>query len=168
MRKRHEKPILVCVRVQAGAGRHLLPGSGFWEALIPGSASAWANTSREVCRVAGTRSSLSGCNPVQDSAMSGAGLRPSRFWSDAKFQGTMVHRSACMTLTRSRAYTDAGVNIEAGNSLVSRIKSLVSQTQIHGVLSDIGGFGGGNKLVVDVEVIPKTGVRLPGRERLRV
>ena len=47
-----------------------------------------------------------------------------------------------MTLTRSRAYTDAGVNIEAGNSLVSRIKSLVSQTQIHGVLSDIGGFGG--------------------------
>ena len=47
-----------------------------------------------------------------------------------------------MTLTRSRAYTDAGVNIEAGNSLVSRIKSLVSQTQIHVVLSDIGGFGG--------------------------
>ncbi len=47
-----------------------------------------------------------------------------------------------MTLTRARAYTAAGVNIEAGNSLVSRIKSLVSQTHIHGVLSDIGGFGG--------------------------
>lgn len=47
-----------------------------------------------------------------------------------------------MTLIRSKAYTDAGVNIEAGNSLVSRIKSLVAQTHIHGVMSDIGGFGG--------------------------
>lgn len=47
-----------------------------------------------------------------------------------------------MSLTRSKAYADAGVNIEAGNSFVSRIKPLVSQTQIHGVMSDIGGFGG--------------------------
>ena len=47
-----------------------------------------------------------------------------------------------MSLTRSKAYTDAGVNIEAGNSLVTRIKSIVSQTNIHGVVSDIGGFGG--------------------------
>ncbi len=43
---------------------------------------------------------------------------------------------------RAQAYTDAGVDINAGNSLVSRIKSLVSETHIHGVLSDIGGFGG--------------------------
>ncbi len=46
------------------------------------------------------------------------------------------------TPARSRAYTEAGVNIEAGNSLVSRIKTLISQTHTHGVLSDIGGFGG--------------------------
>lgn len=47
-----------------------------------------------------------------------------------------------MSLTRAKAYTDAGVDINAGNSLVSRIKSIVSDTHIHGVLSDIGGFGG--------------------------
>jgi len=43
---------------------------------------------------------------------------------------------------RARAYTEAGVDIEAGNSLVSRIKKLVAQTRTPGVLSDIGGFGG--------------------------
>ncbi len=43
---------------------------------------------------------------------------------------------------RARAYTESGVNINAGNELVSRIKSLVTQTHTQGVLSDIGGFGG--------------------------
>ena len=33
-----------------------------------------------------------------------------------------------MSTERSKAYTESGVNIEAGNSLVSQIKSLVSQT----------------------------------------
>ena len=47
-----------------------------------------------------------------------------------------------MNLPRSRAYTEAGVNIEAGNSLVDRIKRMVGETHIHGVVSDIGGFGG--------------------------
>ncbi len=47
-----------------------------------------------------------------------------------------------MSVTRAKAYTEAGVNIEAGNSLVERIKSLVAGTHVHGVLSDIGGFGG--------------------------
>ncbi len=47
-----------------------------------------------------------------------------------------------MSSGRSKAYTDAGVNIEAGNELVSRIKSAVAKTQINGVISDIGGFGG--------------------------
>jgi phosphoribosylformylglycinamidine cyclo-ligase len=46
------------------------------------------------------------------------------------------------TSVRARAYTEAGVDIEAGNSLVSRIKSLVARTHTPGVLSDIGGFGG--------------------------
>ena len=47
-----------------------------------------------------------------------------------------------MSTERSKAYTESGVNIEAGNSLVSQIKSLISQTHTKGVLSDIGGFGG--------------------------
>lgn len=47
-----------------------------------------------------------------------------------------------MSLTRAKAYSEAGVDINAGNTLVSRIKSIVSDTHIHGVLSDIGGFGG--------------------------
>lgn len=47
-----------------------------------------------------------------------------------------------MSSSRSQAYTDAGVNINAGNELVTRIKALVTGTHTHGVLSDIGGFGG--------------------------
>lgn len=47
-----------------------------------------------------------------------------------------------MSSARSKAYTDAGVNINAGNELVSRIKKFVAGTHTHGVLSDIGGFGG--------------------------
>lgn len=47
-----------------------------------------------------------------------------------------------MSSERSKAYTQAGVNIEAGNALVSRIKTLVQSTQTRGVISDIGGFGG--------------------------
>ena len=47
-----------------------------------------------------------------------------------------------MPSKRSKAYTDAGVDINAGNALVSRIKKLVANTYIHGVRSDIGGFGG--------------------------
>ncbi len=47
-----------------------------------------------------------------------------------------------MSLERSKAYTASGVNIEAGNQLVSSIKDLVAQTHTKGVLSDIGGFGG--------------------------
>ena len=47
-----------------------------------------------------------------------------------------------MSFSRSAAYTSAGVDIHAGNELVSRIKTLVASAQTHGVLSDIGGFGG--------------------------
>ena len=46
------------------------------------------------------------------------------------------------SLSRAKAYKEAGVDIEAGNAVVSRIKALVAQTHTHGVLSDIGGFGG--------------------------
>ncbi len=54
-----------------------------------------------------------------------------------------------MSQSRSKVYTDAGVNIEAGNSFVSRIKSIVRTTNTPGVYSDIGSFGGLFKLDVD-------------------
>lgn len=47
-----------------------------------------------------------------------------------------------MSSSRSQVYTNAGVNIEAGNDLVSKIKSIVATTHTRGVLSDIGSFGG--------------------------
>ena len=47
-----------------------------------------------------------------------------------------------MSFSRSDVYTSAGVDISAGSELVSRIRTMVASTQTHGVLSDIGGFGG--------------------------
>ena len=47
-----------------------------------------------------------------------------------------------MSSSRSQVYTDAGVNIEAGNDLVSKIKSIVATTHTAGVLCNIGSFGG--------------------------
>ncbi|MDR2161353.1 MAG: phosphoribosylformylglycinamidine cyclo-ligase [Desulfovibrio sp.] len=44
--------------------------------------------------------------------------------------------------SRSGAYTEAGVNIEAGNALIHKIRRLAARTHTHGVISDIGGFGG--------------------------
>jgi phosphoribosylformylglycinamidine cyclo-ligase len=44
--------------------------------------------------------------------------------------------------SRSSAYAEAGVDIAAGNALVQRIKKHVARTNSHGVLSEIGGFGG--------------------------
>jgi len=43
---------------------------------------------------------------------------------------------------RSRAYKQAGVDIDAANEFVGRIKSLVSSTFTKGVITEIGGFGG--------------------------
>ncbi|MEE9412992.1 MAG: phosphoribosylformylglycinamidine cyclo-ligase [Methylococcales bacterium] len=39
-------------------------------------------------------------------------------------------------------YRTSGVNIEAGNALIERIKPIVKQTRTSGVLGGIGGFGG--------------------------
>ena len=46
------------------------------------------------------------------------------------------------TTLNAKAYKEAGVDIEAGNTFVSRIKSLVASTYTKGVVNDIGGFGG--------------------------
>lgn len=43
---------------------------------------------------------------------------------------------------RAQAYAEAGVDINAGNEVVKRIKDIVASTHTHGVLSAIGGFGG--------------------------
>lgn len=47
------------------------------------------------------------------------------------------------------SYRDAGVDIEAGNALVDRIRPLAKQTQREGVLGSIGGFGGLFELPTD-------------------
>ena len=47
-----------------------------------------------------------------------------------------------MTQTKSATYRDAGVDIDAGNRLVERIKPLVKSTLRDGALGNIGGFGG--------------------------
>ncbi len=40
------------------------------------------------------------------------------------------------------SYRDAGVDIDAGNALIDRIKPLTRATMRPGVLTDVGGFGG--------------------------
>jgi phosphoribosylformylglycinamidine cyclo-ligase len=47
-----------------------------------------------------------------------------------------------MTDSTPLTYRDAGVDIDAGNELVERIKPLVAATRRPGVLTGIGGFGG--------------------------
>ncbi len=47
-------------------------------------------------------------------------------------------------------YKDAGVDIDAGNALVARIKPLVQTTSRLGVMGDIGGFGG----LFDLSAVP--------------
>ena len=47
-----------------------------------------------------------------------------------------------MNQAKSATYRDAGVDIDAGNRLIERIKPLVKATHRAGVLGNIGGFGG--------------------------
>jgi phosphoribosylformylglycinamidine cyclo-ligase len=48
-------------------------------------------------------------------------------------------------------YRDAGVDIDAGDELVERIKPLAKMTRIKEVLSDVGGFAGLCRVPSDVE-----------------
>ncbi|MEO8445512.1 MAG: phosphoribosylformylglycinamidine cyclo-ligase, partial [Gammaproteobacteria bacterium] len=47
-----------------------------------------------------------------------------------------------MTAKQPLTYKDAGVDIDAGEDLVERIKPLARATSRPGVLGGIGGFGG--------------------------
>ena len=47
-----------------------------------------------------------------------------------------------MTKSHSEAYASAGVDITAGYKAVQLMKEHIAKTNIPGVLSDIGGFGG--------------------------
>ncbi|RKZ94380.1 MAG: phosphoribosylformylglycinamidine cyclo-ligase, partial [Gammaproteobacteria bacterium] len=49
----------------------------------------------------------------------------------------------------SLSYRDAGVDIEAGNALVDRIKPLAAKTRRPGVMSGLGGFGSMFELPLD-------------------
>ncbi|VAW76777.1 Phosphoribosylformylglycinamidine cyclo-ligase [hydrothermal vent metagenome] len=49
----------------------------------------------------------------------------------------------------SISYRDAGVDIDAGNSLVERIKPIVAKTRRPGVVSGLGGFGALFELPLD-------------------
>ncbi len=45
-------------------------------------------------------------------------------------------------MTKPLSYADAGVDVEKANHLVDVIKGIVKTTPRHGVMGDIGGFGG--------------------------
>jgi len=45
-------------------------------------------------------------------------------------------------MTDSLTYADAGVDIDKANKLVSTINKIAKETNISGVMGEIGGFGG--------------------------
>jgi phosphoribosylformylglycinamidine cyclo-ligase len=51
--------------------------------------------------------------------------------------------------SKSLSYRDAGVNIDAGNEFVEKIKSSVASTNRPGVMGSLGGFGGLFELPTD-------------------
>ncbi len=52
-----------------------------------------------------------------------------------------IQMSSDTSSTDSLTYKDAGVDIDAGNSLVDRIKSVAANTRRPEVMSSLGGFG---------------------------
>ena len=55
---------------------------------------------------------------------------------------------------KGMTYADAGVDIDAGNALVERIKPHVARTHRPGVLGSLGGFGGLFELPIDRYTAP--------------
>jgi len=64
-------------------------------------------------------------------------------------QGPFVEQDKTSTPDTSLSYRDAGVDIDAGNTLVERIKPIVKRTFRPGVLSGLGGFGALFELPLD-------------------
>ena len=64
------------------------------------------------------------------------------FPSGAKHYYIALAEYATPMTNKPLTYKDAGVDIDAGNELVERIKPLVSRTRRPEVLAGIGGFGG--------------------------
>jgi phosphoribosylformylglycinamidine cyclo-ligase len=58
------------------------------------------------------------------------------------YSAGVTRRHFEMSRDKSLTYKNAGVDIDAGNALVERIKPLVKTTRRQGVLGSIGGFGG--------------------------
>ena len=56
-------------------------------------------------------------------------------------RNTLSMSNESKTSSKSLSYRDAGVDIEAGNQLVNRIKSIAKATRREGVLAGLGGFG---------------------------
>ena len=50
-------------------------------------------------------------------------------------------KQSASTNTESLSYRDAGVDIDAGNALVDKIKVVTKKTNRPEVLSELGGFG---------------------------
>lgn len=61
----------------------------------------------------------------------------------------MTHPVDSNSQTSSLSYRDAGVDIEAGNALVDRIKPLAAKTKRPGVMAGLGGFGSLFELPLD-------------------
>ena len=70
-----------------------------------------------------------------------------------------AHRQAGLLMD----YRQSGVDIDAGNETVRRIKSLARATFTPGVLSEIGSFGGLFRL--DRDALPRAGARVERRRR---
>jgi phosphoribosylformylglycinamidine cyclo-ligase len=67
----------------------------------------------------------------------------------ASARGDATDSAVAANTSHGMTYADAGVDIDAGNTLVDRIKPLVASTKRAGVLGGIGGFGGLFELPVD-------------------
>ncbi len=62
---------------------------------------------------------------------------------------TITNKSENTSSKPSLSYRDAGVDIDAGNSLVQRIKPIAARTRRPGVLGGLGGFGALFELPLD-------------------